>query len=371
MPFGFHTALKSEGTGLLYFRNRWYSTTAGQWLSRDALGPVDSHNLYAFNGFDSVNFVDPWGLSRGGTAQAGDDPPVYHPCTVASDPTCGARGGDDRGGLGAGGGGSGSGPSPIPGVDEDLGGGQFCFGPACGQASFVDGVTAGRSEAAAVAVLQPLVAPSTPSHATGPQRAGPAAGVLGGALDIVLAQSPGEFLRNPAKARWKNEEHANSRDVRDAVLERAFQLRHERVTQGEAIIDLLRTTLEVAEDARALALGLFQYAEPNWSMFRYDDTSIPTGLRPEYEDPGGAEQVHHALAAVAIPILSGDTDVARGLGFLHEAHTAAADDRPMEREDLMLNEASFGVARDILGGAPVETVLEGARRSFCANASCR
>ena len=42
---------------------RWYSTEAGQWLSQDPLGYVDSFNSYAFNKFDPVNFVDPWGLA--------------------------------------------------------------------------------------------------------------------------------------------------------------------------------------------------------------------------------------------------------------------------------------------------------------------
>jgi len=79
VPFGFHTALKSEATGLLYFRNRWYSTTAGQWLSQDPLGPVDSHNLYAFNGFDSVNFVDPWGLNDGPQGPAVQGAPPNQP----------------------------------------------------------------------------------------------------------------------------------------------------------------------------------------------------------------------------------------------------------------------------------------------------
>jgi hypothetical protein len=32
---------------------------------------VDSHNLYAFNGFDSINFVDPWGLDDKGLAAEG------------------------------------------------------------------------------------------------------------------------------------------------------------------------------------------------------------------------------------------------------------------------------------------------------------
>jgi len=44
VPFGFHSAYKSPAHGLLYFRNRWYSAEAGQWLSQDPLGEVDSAN---------------------------------------------------------------------------------------------------------------------------------------------------------------------------------------------------------------------------------------------------------------------------------------------------------------------------------------
>ena len=73
IPFGFHSAFKSSATGLLYFRNRWYSSVSGEWLSQDPLGPVDSHNLFAFNGLDAVNFRDPRGLSKNGAASAGDD----------------------------------------------------------------------------------------------------------------------------------------------------------------------------------------------------------------------------------------------------------------------------------------------------------
>ncbi|MER2563788.1 MAG: RHS repeat-associated core domain-containing protein [Myxococcaceae bacterium] len=69
LPFGFHGAYKSPAHGLLYFRNRWYSAEAGQWLTQDPLGEVDSVNLYAFNRFDSVNFIDPFGLSGEGAAE--------------------------------------------------------------------------------------------------------------------------------------------------------------------------------------------------------------------------------------------------------------------------------------------------------------
>lgn len=69
IPFGFHSAFKSPGSGLIYFRNRWLSTRTGEWLSQDPLGPVDSSNLYSFNAFDSVNGLDPLGLSSNGPAK--------------------------------------------------------------------------------------------------------------------------------------------------------------------------------------------------------------------------------------------------------------------------------------------------------------
>ena len=62
LPFGFHSGYSSSTTGLVYFRNRWYSPEAAQWLSHDPLGFVDSFNLYAFNAFDPVNLVDPLGF---------------------------------------------------------------------------------------------------------------------------------------------------------------------------------------------------------------------------------------------------------------------------------------------------------------------
>lgn len=68
IPFGFHSAFKSPGSGLVYFRNRWLSTRTGEWLSQDPLGPVDSTNLYSFSAFDPVNWRDSMGLERKGAS---------------------------------------------------------------------------------------------------------------------------------------------------------------------------------------------------------------------------------------------------------------------------------------------------------------
>jgi hypothetical protein len=48
---------------------------------------VDSDNLYAFNGFDPVNFADPWGLEMGGVAEVvdvGPPPPGWEYVEVTS-----------------------------------------------------------------------------------------------------------------------------------------------------------------------------------------------------------------------------------------------------------------------------------------------
>jgi RHS repeat-associated protein len=62
MPFGFQSAWRSQESGLVYMRNRWYSTELGVFISPDALGYVDSFNPYAYAAFDPVNGRDPFGL---------------------------------------------------------------------------------------------------------------------------------------------------------------------------------------------------------------------------------------------------------------------------------------------------------------------
>jgi RHS repeat-associated protein len=62
MPFGFASAYRSPVTGLIWMRQRWYSPELAQFLTRDPLGPQESHNLYAYAGFEPVNRIDPLGL---------------------------------------------------------------------------------------------------------------------------------------------------------------------------------------------------------------------------------------------------------------------------------------------------------------------
>lgn len=69
IPFGFVGALRSELSGMVYMRNRWYSPRLAQFLSHDPLGYVDSYNPYAYVAFDPVNGWDPWGLETGSFAE--------------------------------------------------------------------------------------------------------------------------------------------------------------------------------------------------------------------------------------------------------------------------------------------------------------
>jgi RHS repeat-associated protein len=73
MPFGFAGAWRSEATGLVYMRFRWYSPTLAQFLTPDPMGEVDSWNLYAYVGGDPINRWDPWGLDASSMANAANE----------------------------------------------------------------------------------------------------------------------------------------------------------------------------------------------------------------------------------------------------------------------------------------------------------
>ena len=73
-PFGFVGAWRSDRTGLVYMRHRWYDPRLGQFLSHDPLGAVDSANLYTYVAGDPINLWDPWGLEGGGFKNQGTVP---------------------------------------------------------------------------------------------------------------------------------------------------------------------------------------------------------------------------------------------------------------------------------------------------------
>ena len=63
-PFRFSTRYFDEVTGFYYYGLRYYSPKLRRWISEDPAGENAGANLYAFCGNDSVNGVDPLGLTR-------------------------------------------------------------------------------------------------------------------------------------------------------------------------------------------------------------------------------------------------------------------------------------------------------------------
>lgn len=56
-----YTGRENDGTGLYYFRARYYNPSIGRFLSEDPMERVASH-LYAYVDDNPVNERDPWGL---------------------------------------------------------------------------------------------------------------------------------------------------------------------------------------------------------------------------------------------------------------------------------------------------------------------
>src|SRR5262245_63153302 len=63
-------------TGLLYYKNRYYSPQLGRFLSRDPLGYSGDFDLFEYVKDNPVNLVDPTGL-RGRRCQQGCCYPWY------------------------------------------------------------------------------------------------------------------------------------------------------------------------------------------------------------------------------------------------------------------------------------------------------
>lgn len=60
-PFQF-TARENDGTGLYYYRARYYSPEMQKFIQEDPIGLMGGMNYYAYVDDNVVNFVDPFGL---------------------------------------------------------------------------------------------------------------------------------------------------------------------------------------------------------------------------------------------------------------------------------------------------------------------
>lgn len=58
-----YTGRENDGTGLMYYRARYYSPTTQRFISQDPIGfDGDDVNLYAYVGNNPIKYIDPLGL---------------------------------------------------------------------------------------------------------------------------------------------------------------------------------------------------------------------------------------------------------------------------------------------------------------------
>ncbi|WP_413933897.1 RHS repeat domain-containing protein, partial [Nitrospira sp. BLG_1] len=62
-PFQY-TGRENDGTGLLYYRTRYYSPTFSRFVSRDSIGFGGGINVYAYVGNSPNHWIDPMGLDK-------------------------------------------------------------------------------------------------------------------------------------------------------------------------------------------------------------------------------------------------------------------------------------------------------------------
>lgn len=60
-----YTGRQNDGTGLYYYRARYYHPGFGRFVSEDPIGLAGGGNLYAYVGGNPISYNDPLGLSRG------------------------------------------------------------------------------------------------------------------------------------------------------------------------------------------------------------------------------------------------------------------------------------------------------------------
>ena len=58
-----YTGREPDGTGLIYYRARYYDPTIGRFLQKDPIGLRGGLNLYAYVGNNPINLIDPFGLT--------------------------------------------------------------------------------------------------------------------------------------------------------------------------------------------------------------------------------------------------------------------------------------------------------------------
>lgn len=67
-----YTGREDDGTGMYYYRARYYHPTLGRFISEDPIGYAAGPNVYAYVNGNPVSFIDPFGLCPDFSAGKGD-----------------------------------------------------------------------------------------------------------------------------------------------------------------------------------------------------------------------------------------------------------------------------------------------------------
>ena len=67
----FSTKEYSSKSGLSYFGARYYDSNIGRWTQKDPLGMINGPNKYLYCNNNPIDFIDPWGLRKGGNRGGG------------------------------------------------------------------------------------------------------------------------------------------------------------------------------------------------------------------------------------------------------------------------------------------------------------
>lgn len=74
-----YTGRDNDGTGLYYYRGRYYSPALHRFISEDPIGFRGGVNLYGYVGNNPISYIDPFGLDRRGGGGGDDGNPDRNP----------------------------------------------------------------------------------------------------------------------------------------------------------------------------------------------------------------------------------------------------------------------------------------------------
>jgi RHS repeat-associated protein len=79
-PFQY-TGRENDGTGLYYYRARYYSPELQRFISEDPIGSLGDKNYYVYAGNNPINYIDPLGLEKK-KDKCEEDKCTYYYCNI-------------------------------------------------------------------------------------------------------------------------------------------------------------------------------------------------------------------------------------------------------------------------------------------------